>query len=68
LTLEGNVLRLNGRTGDILRTCGELVDEGEGLIRRHCDDCTGDRMKRSEDTTERKKEQEDEVEWRVVAS
>jgi hypothetical protein len=25
-------------------------------------------MKRSEDTTERKKEQEDEVEWRVVAS
>lgn len=33
------------------RTCGELVDEGEGLVVRvgHCDDCTGDRIKMKED-------------------
>lgn len=49
--------------GDELRTCGELVDEGEGLIGRHIDDCIEDRG----DDAERKKEQEREVEieWRV---
>lgn len=55
----------------MLRTCGELVDEGEGLIGRHFDDCdcSGDRIKRSKDRKkEREREQEDEVEWRVVAS
>ena len=53
--------------GDELRTCGELVDEREGLIGRHIDDCIEDRG----DDAERKKEQEQEqeqeveIEWRV---
>lgn len=48
------------------RTCGELVDEGEGLVVRvgHCDDCTGDRTKMRQDQKNKKKE----VERRVVAS
>lgn len=39
------------------RTCGELVDEGEGLVVRvgHCDGCTGDRTKTREYQKNQKK-------------